>query len=46
MFSELTSSQLIGCSGVAWIYAQLDGVCLPWVYVHSALWEKLWVVVV
>ena len=32
--------KLIQCSGVAYIYGQLEGrggVILPWVYVHSAI---------
>ena len=29
--------KLIQCSGVAWIYGQLRGVHLPWVYVHSSI---------
>ena len=36
--------KLTGCSGVAEIYAQLEeGVCLPWVYVHSSIYETYWV---
>ena len=36
--------KLIQCSGVAQIYGHLEeaegGVCLPWVYVHSAIYEN------
>ena len=34
--------KLLWCSGVAYIYCQLEergGVSLPWVYVHSAIYE-------
>ena len=37
--------KVIGCSSFAWIYGQLVGVHLPWVYVHSAIWHLLGVVV-
>ena len=34
--------KLMQCSGVAEIYGQLEegvGICLPWVYVHSAIYD-------
>ena len=31
--------RLISCNSVPWIYGHLWGVCLPWVYVHSAICE-------
>ena len=34
--------KLIGCNGVAWMYGWLEGVCLPWVYVHSSISETYW----
>ena len=35
--------KLFGCSGVSQIYAQLEGVHLPWVYVHSSICQTYWV---
>ena len=29
--------ELMWCSGFPQIYTQLEGVSLPWVYVHSAI---------
>ena len=38
--------KLIGCNGVAWMYGWLEGVCLPWVYLHSFyMWNLLGVMV-
>ena len=31
--------KLLWCSGFQEIYAQLEGVCLPSIYVHSAICE-------
>ena len=35
----LLSVKLIWCSGIPYIYGQLEGVHLPLVYVHSAICE-------
>ena len=35
----LLSVKLIWCSGIPYIYGQLEGVHLPSVYVHSAICE-------
>ena len=29
----------VWCSSIAYMYAQLGGVNLPWVYVHCAIYE-------
>ena len=37
--------KLISCNGFPGIYASLEegvGVNLPWVYVHSAIYETIW----